>query len=68
MTNIGPKKYGLFAFICEDHNQNYVAYIKNENFWKKYSEGNKVEKYDIDSLHKYCPNLAIYQRIIIDEN
>ena len=63
LTNIGPKQYGLYAFICEDKSKNYVAYIKNENIWKKYSEDNKVEKYDINLLNKYCPNMVIYQGI-----
>ena len=63
LTNIGPKKYELYGFICEEQNKNFIAYLKNEKSWFKYSEINKVEKYEIGSLKKYCPNMAIYKGV-----
>ena len=62
LTNVGPKKYGLYAFICTQNND-YIAYINNNNFWAKYSGNNKIEKYDIGSLNAYCPHMAIYRGI-----
>ena len=63
LTNKGSKKYGLFGFICEDQNRNYIAYIFNNNFWIKYSENNKIEQYNVGSLNTYCPHMAIYRGI-----
>ena len=63
LTNKGPKKYELYGFICEDQNRSYTAYINNNKNWIKYSEDNKVEQYNIGSLNKYCPHMAIYRGI-----
>lgn len=63
LANIGPKKFGLYGFICEVHNKNCVAYIKNVNSWNKYIEVNKAEKYDIGWLREYCPHMAICKGI-----
>ena len=63
LTNIGPKQYKLLAFICQDQNNNYIAYIKNNLFWMKYSEENKAEPYNISSLNIFCPHMAIYKGI-----
>ena len=63
LTNIGPKKYGLFGFICEDQNNNYIAYINSNNSWIKFSGNNEIELYNIGSLNTYCPHVAIYRGI-----
>ena len=63
MTKVGPKKYILYAFICEEPNSGYIAYIKNNNYWTKYSGDNRVEPSNISSLNTFCPHMAIYKGI-----
>ena len=63
LENEGPKKYALFAFIYEDQNSDYIAYIKNEFFWMKYTKDTRVEPYNISSSDTFCPHIAIYKGI-----
>ena len=63
LTNVGPKKYGLYAFICEGENKDYIAYIRNNNYWTRFSENNKVDIVNISSFNIFCPHMAIYRGI-----
>ena len=64
MTNIGPKKYRLYAYITKDNNnQKYIEYIKNGNDWYKYSEENIAEKLSNPQNINFCPSpyMVIYK-------
>ena len=64
MTNIGPKKYSLYAYITRDsNNQKYIEYIKNKDDWYKYSEENNAEKLSNPQNINFClsPYMVIYK-------
>ena len=62
LSNIGPKKYNLYAFITKENNK-YKAVIKNENkkIWEIYSDIDNIEQFKFESNNYYYPNMAIYK-------
>ena len=63
LTQKGPRKYKLFGFISKGLNGEFISTIKNNNFWKIYSEINRIEQYNIGKLNSCNPYIAIYQGI-----
>ena len=63
LSNIGPKKYRLLAFIVKENNEQCKAIIKNEkeNNWDIFSNFDTSGKFNYDPTHYYFPNIAIYK-------
>ena len=63
LSNIGPRKYNLLAFIIKEENNQSKAVIKNEkeNNWDIFSDFDSVGKFNYVPTHYYFPNLAIYK-------
>ena len=62
MTNIGPKKYNLYAYITKDKNEKFEAYIKFQNIWYKYFDEHNVQsEYNQNGVNTCCPYIAIYK-------
>ena len=59
LTDVGPKKYELYAFIYEE-NYKFKAFIKNYN-WKIYSEYNNISDSTLESFNGFAPYIAIYR-------
>ena len=61
ITNLGSKKYKIFAFITKENDDKYKAYIKKDKKnWFSYSDDNTIN--DEIVLNKYfTPYLAIYK-------
>ena len=64
MSNLGPKKYNLYAYIREDENKEYVSYINYKNDWYKFFEENNIKKI-LNSEISYCypTYIAIYRGV-----
>ena len=63
ITNLGSKKYKLFAFITKEKNNKYKPYIKkDENKWFSYSDENTI-KDEIVCINNTTPYLVIYKGI-----
>ena len=62
ISNIGPKKYKLYAFITKD-NDEYRAIIKNEkhNNWHLFSGIDTITMFDFHSNNYYFPIIVIYK-------
>ena len=61
ISNIGPRKYKLYGYICEAQNGKFTASIKGNNIWKIYSEENSFDQYSIKDMNKCSPYIAIYR-------
>ena len=63
ITNIGSKKYKVFAFITKEKNDKYKAYIKkDEKNWFSYSDENTIKE-EIVCSNNITPYLAIYKGV-----
>jgi len=63
ITNLGYKKYKVFAFITKGKNDKYKAYIKkDDNKWFSYSDENTIND-EIVCNNNTTPYLAIYKGI-----
>lgn len=60
-SNKGPRKYNLYALICKDDNERFVAYIKNNGHWLYSYDENKLEECIYESIDQYHPYFAIYK-------
>ena len=60
LSDIGPKKYNLFAFIYKEDNQKYYAFIRNDK-WCLYFNDNEIEESRIQSFNYCYPNIAVYK-------
>ena len=61
VSNIGPRKYKLYGYICEAQNGKFTASIKGNNIWKIYSEENDFDQYPIKDMNNCSPYIAIYR-------
>ena len=61
LTDIGPKKYILFALIKKENNEKYISFIKNEKSWYFCSSEDTIEECDIDSINYGIPSMVIYK-------
>ena len=61
VSNIGPRKYKLYGYICEAQNGKFTASIKGYNIWKIYSEENDFDQYSIKDMNNCSPYIAIYR-------
>ena len=61
ISDIGPKKYCLHAFISKEENEQYNAYIKQDDIWYGYFDENEVEETRIESFNYCFPYIAIYK-------
>ena len=59
LTDVGPKKYELYAFIYEENNK-FKAYIKSNN-WKVYYGYNNISDSRLESFNCFSPHIAIYK-------
>ena len=60
LSNIGYRKYKLFGYIYEVQNGAFNACIKENNYWKVYSQENKIDQF-IGYINPCNPYIAIYQ-------
>ena len=61
LTNRGPNKYYLYAFITRN-NEQYLAYVKEDTLWVLYSD--ETSKKPADYIPFDCiPYYAIYKGI-----
>ena len=62
LSNIGPKKYKLYAFITKENNE-YIAIIKNEkqNNWNLFSGIENITIFEFHANNYYYPTVAIYK-------
>ena len=63
LTNVGKKKYQLYAVIGLNSRNNYVSYIQTNNIWRYYSDDNKFEQCTFESINNCLPDIAIYKGI-----
>ena len=65
-SNIGPKKYTLYAFIIKEKNKEFKAIIKHEshNNWLLFSGIDTISIYDFNYTHYYYPIVAIYKGLV----
>ena len=63
LTNIGPKKYKLYGYICQDQNRKFNTCIWENNCWKIHSEENEVSTFNTNHLNSCNPHIAIYKGI-----
>ena len=62
LSDIGPKKYKLYAFIYkEEKNAKYYAYIRNNDVWNLYFDENEIEETRIESFNYCHPYIAVYK-------
>ena len=63
LSNIGPKKYKLFAFIIKEKNNEYKAIIRNEhsNDWYLFYDIDKIYNFKLNFNHHFYPTIAIYK-------
>ena len=61
ISNIGPKKYGLYSFISKETDGKYVGYIKNGDAWNVCSNNDTIEKLRVKSFNYCFPLIAIYK-------
>ena len=61
LSDIGPKKYNLYAFISKEKNEKYSAYIRNEEGWNLYLEENEIQETRIQSFNYCFPYIAVYK-------
>jgi len=61
LSNIGPKKYGIYSFISKDTDGKYVGYIKNGDSWDFCSNNDTIEKLRVKSFNYCFPLIAIYK-------
>lgn len=60
-TNKGPRTYHLYALICKDFNEGFVAYIKFNGSWFYHYDENKCKECSYESINQYYPYFAIYE-------
>ena len=63
ISETGPELYNLYAFISNEENGQYIAYIKNEKSWDLYSNNYTTEKVRVESFNYCFPSIAIYKSI-----
>ena len=63
LTDIGPKKYRLHAFITKENNEEYNAYIRDKNDinWYSYKDFYSIGNFMFNQNKYYFPNIAIYK-------
>ena len=61
LSNIGPKKYKLYAHIHKEEDNKYLSYIKSEDGWKLYLEQNEIEETRIESFNYCFPCVVVYK-------
>ena len=61
LTDIGPKKYTLFALINKENNGKYISFIRNEKSWFFCSNEDSVEECAYDSINYGISSIAIYK-------
>ena len=65
-SNVGPKKYTLYAFIIKEKNKEFKAIIKNEshNNWLLFSGVDTISICNFNYAHYYYPIVAIYKGLV----
>ena len=58
--NIGPNKYSLFACVCKNNYNVYVAFIKKPDGWYFYNNGQLAKQMYVN-FDSVCPNIVIYK-------
>ena len=60
-SNKGPRKYLLYALICRDISEQFLAYIRiNSNWFCYYGESN-CQQISFESINQFSPYFAIYE-------
>ena len=62
-SNKGPRKYLLFALICRDNYNKYLAYIRINGNWFCYYGENNCQQVFFESINQFSPYFAIYEGI-----
>ncbi len=60
LTNVGPKKYKLYAFIFKE-NEEYKAFIRTNSVWNLYWGQNNISRDNLQSYNSFYPYIAIYR-------